>query len=67
MPPSATAAEWAEAIEAVLGDQRRLADLSAAAASNAARPEFSLKHNVERFIALATSHAGAGTPSRAAS
>jgi glycosyltransferase involved in cell wall biosynthesis len=67
MPPSATAAEWAEAIEAVLGDRRRLADLSAAAASNAARPEFSLQHNVERFIALATSHARAATPSRAAS
>jgi glycosyltransferase involved in cell wall biosynthesis len=67
MPPAATSAEWADAIEAVLGNDRRLADLSAAAASNAARPEFSLEHNVDRFIALAASHVAACTPSRAAS
>jgi glycosyltransferase involved in cell wall biosynthesis len=64
MPASATAAEWAEAVEAVLSDETRLAQLSAAATANAARPELSLKHNMDKFIALAESHAGVATRAR---
>ena len=64
MPASASAAEWADAIEAVLSDGSRLAELSAAATANAARPELSFEHNMARFIALAESHASAGTRAR---
>ena len=60
----ASAAEWADAVEAVLSDQSRLAELSAAATANVARPELSLEHNIDRFIALAESHAGVGTRAR---
>ena len=61
MPASASAAEWADAVEAVLSDGSRLAALSAAATANVARPELSFEHNMARFTALAESHAGAGT------
>jgi glycosyltransferase involved in cell wall biosynthesis len=64
MPASATAAEWAEAIDGVLSDHSRLAELSAAATANAARPELSFEHNIDKFIALAESHARAGTRER---
>ena len=61
MPASAGAAEWADVVEALLSDGSRLAELSAAATANAARPELSFEHNIDRFIALAESHASAGT------
>jgi D-inositol-3-phosphate glycosyltransferase len=60
----ASAAEWADAVEALLSDQSRLAELSAAATANAARPELSFEHNIDRFIALAESYARAGIRER---
>ena len=67
MPPSAGPAEWAEVVESVLEKRDRLADLSAAAIRNAARPEFSLEHHVRQFVALAESHVAAAKRSDATS
>ena len=64
LPPSASGVEWADVVEAVLSDESRLAKLSAAATANAARPELSFEQNIDRFIALAESHASAGTRAR---
>lgn len=67
MPPSAGPSEWAEVVESVLEKRDRLADLSAAAIRNAARPEFSLEHHVRQFVALAESHVEAAKRSGATS
>ena len=59
MAPSAGSTEWAEVVESVLRNPDRLAALSAAATRNAARPEFSLRHHVAQFVAVAESHVAA--------
>ena len=59
LPQSAEAAEWADAIEAILSDPALSSSLSAAAAANAMRPEFSFDSNIERFIGVATAHVDA--------
>ena len=59
MPASAVAADWADVVDAVLSYESRLAEISAAATANAARPELSLEHSIGRFVALAESHARA--------
>jgi len=60
LPASAGPAEWAEAVESVLGSEDVLQTLSSAATLNVARPEFSLEHHVRQFLDLAESHISGG-------
>jgi glycosyltransferase involved in cell wall biosynthesis len=52
IPRGAPAAEWADAIDAVLSSPARVSSLSAAALANVHRPEFEPDRLVDRFLRL---------------
>jgi glycosyltransferase involved in cell wall biosynthesis len=61
IPREASADDWAASVEGIVDDASLTGRLSRAALANAARPEFSLEHNVARFLDLAHAHVSAST------